>query len=241
MTSAIPPRTRRTAARCRSARPAALPASPGLPVPEPAGPGPLSPRGAECPVRDVAAPRYRLPRVSLPPGADPPRVPEPVPVPAALPAAQNSTAWASSSRSRGARARHPPPMARGSSVPSRPVPPWHPARPRRSRPRRTASRPRRDGTGPPPTARPAGGLPWPRSPPLLPLASPASPAVPRELPGTPSFLFSLAVPTYPNISIPSFWSPHPAASPRPRPCSHVPLYPYSTPRFQVPQNSVSIP
>lgn len=148
------------------------PASPGTGVP--GARAPLAPRipPARCgmpPLPPVPSPPG-LPPSSLSRCRPPPRIPEPSV--SVLPAAQSSsTAWTRSSRSAargspapgGARTRHPPPMARGSSAASR----------RRSRPGPAAPAPAPAapppapvGTGPPPTARlVAGGCPGSRTPP----------------------------------------------------------------------------
>lgn len=149
---------------------------------------------------------------------------------AAVPAAQSSTAWARSSRSparrspaaRGTRARHPPPMVRGSSAVSR-----RRSRPGPAAPALAAPPPAPDGTGPPPTARPAGRccpgprtLPWgPRDHPctLSRALCPVFPNIPTLWPpGLPS-------PHISSIPVPTSWYPHPSALPCPPPRATSPL------------------
>lgn len=189
MTSAIPPGPRRTAAPSRSA-----PRFPGTP-------GTAPPRCRTPPVRDVAASPVPTPP-AFPPSRCGPAPRTGAGAGGAPGGAEQHSVGEQQPQPRCRRGPGPAPTAHGERQLGR-VPPSHPERPRRPRPRRAASRPRRDGTGPPPNSPARRGLPRPLSPPPVPVATPASPAVPRaaSLPGTPNSLVSLPVPTHLNISI----------------------------------------
>lgn len=149
---------------------------PDLSTPSPPSrrPWPRRPPALRAP-RAIPVPHslYRLPpRPGTASGSSPAARPlVPVPAAAALPAAQSSIAWVTRSRSAagGTRARHPPPMAIGSSAASRA------ARPGPAAPAPVAPPPAPGGTGPPP-ARPPGGPrapPGPRPAPRVPASRPA--------------------------------------------------------------------
>lgn len=205
---------------------------PEAPAPDSPRSGPPASPGTGAPGASATlAPRIPLwcgmsplPLVPSPPGLPlfplsryrpPPSVPEPSV--SVLPAAQSSsTAGTRSSRSPargspapgGARTRHPPPMARGSSAASR-----RRSRPGPAAPAPAAPPPAPVGTGPPPTARlVAGGCPGSRTPPGGPRPCPV-PRVLQERPAHPQ------VPPCPSQAPPHRASSYPSSG------LHLPQHP----------------
>lgn len=178
MTSAIPPGPRRTAAPSRSA-----PRFPGTP-------GTAPPRCRTPPVRDVAASPVPTPP-AFPPSRCGPAPRTGAGAGGAPGGAEQHSVGEQQPQPRCRRGPGPAPTAHGERQLGR-VPPSHPERPRRPRPRRAASRPRRDGTGrdgaaseqpSPPGAAPAAlPSPGPRGHPGIPSRAPS-----RVSPGNPKF------------------------------------------------------